>query len=105
MKNAGMYLVRPINNGAKWRVIETHKGQSRELIVDDTLYLCNELQRAICVAFADAGAREREILESNFEVSMSETFNGEHRVWNFRAEIDGETKGFQVDSATRIICG
>ena len=104
MKNAGMYLVRPTRNGVSWRVLEIYKSESRQIIAGD-LYFCNECQRAICVAFADAGAREREILETDFEVSMSETFNGEHRVWNFRAEIDGETKGFQVDSATRIICG
>lgn len=57
---------------------------------------------------AQGGNREKAILAHSYEVVRGETWNSEHRILHVLAtEADefGHKDGFDVDLATRKICG
>lgn len=70
--------------------------------------LSNEERVCKAVIAARGGEREKAIIRNGAFMAKGETWNAEHKVVNILSlepEADGYWPGFQIDVATRSICG
>lgn len=90
--------------------LKINKPRSKPLATGQKIDVLLSNAERVCKAViaARGGEREKAIIRNGAFMAKGETWNAEHKVVNILSlepEADGYWPGFQIDVATRSICG